>query len=216
MNEGMLGWPASPPGVAQLGVPNVFRAAQTINLNAAPPPPPPGLVALHVVGIDAANNRITADGFSGAPIVAYRRSAGTNAVKSAVGTADILGQFQFFGYGATGYCASARASFGCNPAETWTDTAQGTQIQFNTTVVGDTSTTEKFRISDSGAIQMGGANTVISAARHHTLRSYTVATLPSAATAAEMIYVSNEVGGAVPCFSDGTNWRRVQDRAIAA
>ena len=29
-----------------------------------------------------------------------------------------------------------------------------------------------------------------------------------------MIYVSNESGGAVIAFSDGTNWRRVTDRAV--
>lgn len=43
---------------------------------------------------------------------------------------------------------------------------------------------------------------------------YTVSTLPSASPSAQMIYVSNESGGAVPAFSDGTNWRRVTDRAI--
>lgn len=46
------------------------------------------------------------------------------------------------------------------------------------------------------------------------LPTYTVTTLPSASPAAQMIYVSNESGGAVPAFSDGTNWRRVTDRAI--
>lgn len=47
------------------------------------------------------------------------------------------------------------------------------------------------------------------------LPSYTVATVPSAASnARKFIYVSNEVGGAVPAFSDGTNWRRVTDRAV--
>ena len=45
------------------------------------------------------------------------------------------------------------------------------------------------------------------------LPSYTVATLPSAATYARAtIYVSNEAGGAVPAFSDGAVWRRVTDR----
>lgn len=50
------------------------------------------------------------------------------------------------------------------------------------------------------------------------LRSYTVAGLPSAVTAGagRMIYVSNEAGGAVPAFSDGTNWRRVTDRVIVS
>ena len=47
------------------------------------------------------------------------------------------------------------------------------------------------------------------------LPSYTVATVPSAASnARKFIYVSNEVGGAVPAFSDGTVWRRVTDRAV--
>ncbi len=47
-------------------------------------------------------------------------------------------------------------------------------------------------------------------------KSYTVATLPSASQAAGMIYVSDETGGAVMAFSDGTNWRRVTDRAVVA
>jgi len=45
--------------------------------------------------------------------------------------------------------------------------------------------------------------------------SYTVGTLPGGA-AGTIIYVSNESGGAVLAFSDGTNWRRVTDRAIVS
>ena len=49
------------------------------------------------------------------------------------------------------------------------------------------------------------------------LAPYTVATVPSAVNLnGAMIYVSDETGGAVPAFSDGTNWRRVTDRAIIA
>ncbi len=48
------------------------------------------------------------------------------------------------------------------------------------------------------------------------LASYTVATLPSASVAGGMVYVSNASGGATVAFSDGTNWRRVQDRAIVS
>ncbi|MCG7851455.1 MAG: hypothetical protein MIO92_02930 [Methanosarcinaceae archaeon] len=47
------------------------------------------------------------------------------------------------------------------------------------------------------------------------LASYTVLTVPSAATyIRSQIYISDEAGGAVIAFSDGTNWRRVTDRAI--
>lgn len=47
------------------------------------------------------------------------------------------------------------------------------------------------------------------------LESYTVANLPPVVEAG-LIYVSDETGGAVPAFSDGTNWRRVTDRAIVS
>ena len=47
-------------------------------------------------------------------------------------------------------------------------------------------------------------------------KSYTVATTPVPATAGAgaMIYVADESGGATMAFSDGTNWRRMADRAI--
>lgn len=48
------------------------------------------------------------------------------------------------------------------------------------------------------------------------LPSYTVSTLPVSTTAAGLIYVSDETGGAVPAFSDGVAWRRVSDRAVVS
>lgn len=74
-----------------------------------------------------------------------------------------------------------------------------------------------FTVDGTGALIMGGgSNIVFTASRHPQLRSYTVSTLPSASPAGQMIYVSNETGGATPAFSDGTNWRRVADRTICA
>lgn len=47
------------------------------------------------------------------------------------------------------------------------------------------------------------------------LPEFTVSTLPDAADFIRCwIYVGNESGGAIPAFSDGTNWRRASDRAI--
>jgi hypothetical protein len=49
------------------------------------------------------------------------------------------------------------------------------------------------------------------------LPSYTVATLPSASANARCwIWVSDETGGATAAISDGTNWRRMQDRAVVS
>ena len=47
--------------------------------------------------------------------------------------------------------------------------------------------------------------------------SYTVSTLPTASLwTGATVYVSDETGGAVMAFSDGTNWRRVTDRAVVS
>jgi hypothetical protein len=50
-----------------------------------------------------------------------------------------------------------------------------------------------------------------------TLDRYTVATLPAAARwEGAQVHVSDETDGAVTCFSDGINWRRITDRAIVS
>ena len=46
--------------------------------------------------------------------------------------------------------------------------------------------------------------------------SFLVASLPSAAQPGQMIYVSDETGGSVMAFSDGSNWRRITDRAVVS
>lgn len=50
------------------------------------------------------------------------------------------------------------------------------------------------------------------------LPSYTVSQLGSlsASPAAQFVFCTNESGGSIPAFSDGTNWRRVSDRAIVS
>jgi len=48
------------------------------------------------------------------------------------------------------------------------------------------------------------------------LKVCTVASLPSPSPQGQLIYVSNEVGGAVPAFSDGSAWRRTTDRVVVS
>lgn len=50
------------------------------------------------------------------------------------------------------------------------------------------------------------------------LPSYTVAQLANLAAvpAGSMVFCSDESGGSVPAFADGTNWRRVTDRAVVS
>ena len=48
------------------------------------------------------------------------------------------------------------------------------------------------------------------------LAVYTVATLPTGSSQGALIHVSDESGGSVPAFFDGTNWRRLTDRQIVS
>lgn len=54
------------------------------------------------------------------------------------------------------------------------------------------------------------------------IKGYAKASLPSATTWGDtssftsLIYVTDEVGGAILAFSDGTNWRRITDRAVVS
>ena len=67
-------------------------------------------------------------------------------------------------------------------------------------IINDSGTNVNFKVTDDGVT---------------IFRTFTVATLPTV-VAGGFIYVSDETGGATMAFSDGTNWRRVQDRAIVS
>jgi hypothetical protein len=68
----------------------------------------------------------------------------------------------------------------------------------------------------SGSVALAVSATLVTASKPVVVPSFTVAGVPTAATAGQVVYVSNETGGAVLAFADGTNWRRVTDRAVIA
>ena len=78
----------------------------------------------------------------------------------------------------------------------------------NTVMIGANSQV-RLKINDQGHADFGGALAP---------KSYTVSVMPAANSveAGAMIFVSDEIGGPVPAFSDGTNWRRMTDRAVVA
>lgn len=78
---------------------------------------------------------------------------------------------------------------------------------------------ERLRIAANGRVGIGIPAPVCALDVNGPVRvaSYAKAALPSAAAGAgQIIYVSDEAGGATIAFSDGANWRRVSDRAVVA
>jgi hypothetical protein len=70
-------------------------------------------------------------------------------------------------------------------------------------------------VTTTGTATFTIAGNAVSSQVQLALPSYTVATLPTGVTAG-MIFVSDESGGSVPAFYDGTDWRRFSDRAIVS
>ena len=71
-------------------------------------------------------------------------------------------------------------------------------------------------VNEAGTVPAIGDFEYISDIFGPTGDSYKVDGLPSAAQPGQMIYVSDETGGSVMAFSDGSNWRRITDRAVVS
>lgn len=86
----------------------------------------------------------------------------------------------------------------------------------NTLVSVLSSELNRMREAIDGRLSLEGSFRMAAPVR---LKSSTVANLsdfPAADWTASVLYVSDETGGATLAFSDGTNWRRAQDRAIVS
>jgi len=164
--------------------------------------PPSG--AIDIVGTSTTTVRIRAVRFEntadGAGILQLGHSRGSEGSPSALLSGDRLAQFLFVGDNGSS-SNSAGPVIRCFTTENWGASAKGSKITFETIRNGATVQTLALTISEHG---------------YPETPTYTVATLPNVGGGGGMIFVSDETGGATLAFSDGTNWRRVQDRAIVA
>lgn len=80
---------------------------------------------------------------------------------------------------------------------------------------GSFANADRMTLDHAGNLAAAGS---VSAASFAKVGSFTVATLPSAVSAGTgaIVFVSDEAGGAVLAFCDGTDWRRVTDRAAVS
>lgn len=84
-----------------------------------------------------------------------------------------------------------------------------------------TAWTNAIDVASDGKVGIGGISnpsTALHASGPVRVASFSIAGLPpaSASGAGAIVHVSDESGGAVLAFSDGTNWRRVTDRAMVS
>jgi hypothetical protein len=159
--------------------------------------------------------KCTEDSATNSPIIVLTRVTASPAVN------DVIGAFQFNG------CTDTSLAGGINYAgmsvilENITNGSESSSFRFTSrrTAVG----TEECRFGNgvttqgglsgqgvgtfNGSAYYAGSTVVIDSNRIFRLRSYTVATLPSASPAAQLIYVSDGTSNKRLAVSDGTNWR---------
>jgi hypothetical protein len=136
------------------------------------------------VGADGKSARVLIEGFgtgwsTGSPQVSQRRANGTAAAPSALVSGDMIGNFNFLGYGSTGFTLS-RAAIQAITTENWTDTANGTSFAFTTTPNGSTVPLERMRVDQSGNVGIGISQPDTALAVNGAIRS--VATANASAT----------------------------------
>lgn len=142
-----------------------------------------------------------------------RRARGSIAAPAAVENGDNIGGFSFRPYAPSGAFVQTGlvlAFIDGAPSGGSAPTAMG----FYT---GASGAAERMRITSGGNVGVGTSSPAVKLDVDGPVRvkSYTVAGVPAAsAGAGQIIFVSNESGGAVLAFSDGANWRRVTDRAV--
>lgn len=178
----------------------------------------PGMNKLQVSGNDYTIALLSSHSASGSPVMVGYRSRGTLASPATVANGDLLFSFFCRGHDGADYKNSAGMQFAIDG--TVGTNSLPTRLTLHTSSPGSVDFAERMRIDSNGNVGVGvtaptARLQVDGAAR---VKGYTVAGVPSASGqgAGAIIYVSNEAGGAVLAFSDGTNWRRVTDRAVVS
>lgn len=152
-----------------------------------------------------------------APYLQSRRARGTAAAPAATVNGDTAFSFDIWGHDGTNFVRLGQFGFGVGGAVS-TGVVPGS-LSFKLADAGGVLGTV-FSIAPSGNVGVGAAAPTARLQVEGAVRvkSYAKASLPSASGngAGAILYVSDEAGGAVLAFSDGTNWRRVTDRAVVS
>lgn len=160
--------------------------------------------------ISASNLMAVYDSYDDANRFTIRRANGSVGTPTATASGDVIGNFNWRGHDGSSFSGGARAAINVFADQTFTSTAQGTWMQFQTTPNGSTTGTEVFRITSTTKLAMNGPITT---------RGYTVATLP-AGTKGDIVHVTDQLtvenakgvaptgGGAIAClqFYNGMAW----------
>jgi hypothetical protein len=176
-----------------------------------------GTVVNYGTGLAVAGAGATFGNWGSQPALILLRGNGTEASPTGVLSGQLIGHYLWQAFDSSGTKGTPARVAGF-AAENHTNTAKGAYFTFDTTPIGSTTRSVRLVVGADGNIGVGSSLSPavkLDVDGPIRVKSYTVAGVPAANVATgQMIYVSDESGGAVMAFSDGTNWRRVTDRAV--
>ena len=110
---------------------------------------------LTVTGKTNSQTAVLLNGFGpgATPVVRGSRANGSPASPSAVTDAQLLLNLSGTGYGATGFASGSRGAVAVAATEGWTDSAQGTRVQFSTTSNGSTTSALRWFVDQDGGLK---------------------------------------------------------------
>tara|TARA_R110001606_G_scaffold102807_5_gene225422 strand:+ start:22295 stop:23521 length:1227 start_codon:yes stop_codon:yes gene_type:complete len=153
---------------------------------------------------------------SAASFSVQRRARGIVTTPLAVMVGDTLGGFSFRGYNPNGaFSQTGLVHVVVDDRVSGSETPGALVLS-----TGRSSASERMRIASSGRVGIGMASPSCALHVAGLVRggSSSKAALPGAAVvgAGAVLLVPDQAGGAVLAFSDGTDWRRVMDRAVVS
>jgi hypothetical protein len=152
---------------------------------------------IHTGSLDGVPNTVLYDAFGGVPQQVLRRADGTNASPSAVQSGDILGQYVFYGYGATAYQALGASKIVSMAAENFSDSTGAAMLQFFTRPSGTVgASSPRLTIDQNGGVTINGLTSA------SPVRSSAAGLLSNGPI---VLTATTDVSGILPIANGGTN-----------
>lgn len=140
---------ATHPGVVTTGAQNIrgVKSLEGLSVSAIASHSPASVLE---AAVDAGIGTIMSTGYGGGGYFLGRRANGTYAGPTIVTTGNVIAQFGGGGYGGTQMTTTARGAMRVLANEGWTDVAQGTLLQFQTTPLGSVTPASVFTLGSDG------------------------------------------------------------------
>jgi hypothetical protein len=138
-------------GTATLAAFNA-SAQSTVNLSGTAISSVAGMV-FGLAAVDGLGTGQMLDARAANPNISFRRANGTSTSMTALASGDIIGNIQFRGHDGSALTAT-RATIEATAAETWSGSANGTNLLFKTSTIGAATATTRVTITDAGNLVM--------------------------------------------------------------